>query len=990
MPILQLPDEVIAQIQSSVTITSLNGAICGLVQNSLDAGATKIHISVDYARGGCSVEDDGLGIQPAEFRADGGLGKLHYTSKFPPRDGIHGKHGVFLHSLASMSLLSVTSHHHAHHSHNSIRIHHSSVLSRHTPSPPDQRLLTFTHGTRVTVRDLFGSLPVRVKQRAIDLGRGASTKDWGRLRHALSALLLAWPGQVSLSIRESVNQWSVSIRSPEISVKASDRPSGNADYTYRVSRVLYQSQLSDDILLGSWVPLRASIGSLSVAGAISLSPVPTRKVQFLSIGIQPVSNDHASNVLYEEINRAFVNSNFGVEEGVRDIDEDEQQRRAKDGRHKTDGFTNQELRARKGVDRWPMFYININIEDPDSPVLRGNVKHILEENRESLASIIELLSAVIYEFLKKHQFRPKMSRPSKTATRTRNGSCDAWVRPTSRDMIGDTTLKKTQKKSRSMSAHNERLAGDSKHLRLRPTYNEKSRSRTESPFDFWTRIKSGQPLPTKLGGQSCDIPGPGPTSSTQITAGERGRTSSTPLLASDGLLLRVPFPDVEDSSNAGTNNGAASQNKTSTKLREDEVSWTDPATGETSIINRRTGFIVLPQRENKDCEGDATGGNQLGQRKRLRTNTRPAHRETRSTWLGDLLSSWDNPVFEATEPPIPAAIEETQMTGLMPKTANSGCHCAVSGHTGALPSVSGRVSKDALRKAEVISQVDQKFILVKVSLKESEVSSGTGNDAAGSLLIVVDQHAADERCRVETLMKNYFEISGPARTSDTGKAQPEPVIRSMKARSERLEAPVIFDVSARDASEFERLAGYFEYWGIVYHISRTGNRGPKQLKITDLPTSIAERCRVEPQLLNELLRKEVWRRDEQDHEGVRRPASEPMEEGISYSDDGPGHWLARLHGCPQGIMDMINSRACRSSIMFNDPLRHEECVHLLSQLADCVFPFQCAHGRPSMVPLVDLGRASLRDARPKPQGDGFGVAYRKWKREAGGGTSRDV
>lgn len=77
MSIQQLPDNVIAQIKSSATITSLSGAVYGLVKNSLDAGATKITVSVDFARGNCFVEDNGTGILPAEFLPSGGLGKLY-------------------------------------------------------------------------------------------------------------------------------------------------------------------------------------------------------------------------------------------------------------------------------------------------------------------------------------------------------------------------------------------------------------------------------------------------------------------------------------------------------------------------------------------------------------------------------------------------------------------------------------------------------------------------------------------------------------------------------------------------------------------------------------------------------------------------------------------------------------------------------------------------------------------------------------------------
>lgn len=77
MSIRPLPDEVVAQIKSSTAIVSLIGVVLELLKNSLDAKAAKIDVTVDFARGGCTVEDDGLGIPPAEFSEDGGLGKLY-------------------------------------------------------------------------------------------------------------------------------------------------------------------------------------------------------------------------------------------------------------------------------------------------------------------------------------------------------------------------------------------------------------------------------------------------------------------------------------------------------------------------------------------------------------------------------------------------------------------------------------------------------------------------------------------------------------------------------------------------------------------------------------------------------------------------------------------------------------------------------------------------------------------------------------------------
>lgn len=74
-PIKPLPAEVAAQLKSSIAIPSLSSAILGLVANSLDAGARKVDVIVDFARGSCVVEDDGYGIAPSEFGENGGLGK---------------------------------------------------------------------------------------------------------------------------------------------------------------------------------------------------------------------------------------------------------------------------------------------------------------------------------------------------------------------------------------------------------------------------------------------------------------------------------------------------------------------------------------------------------------------------------------------------------------------------------------------------------------------------------------------------------------------------------------------------------------------------------------------------------------------------------------------------------------------------------------------------------------------------------------------------
>lgn len=892
------------------------------------------------------------------------------TSKFPPGSDIHGCHGSFLAAVAALSLLSITSHHHNYHSHNSLIIHNSAILARHLPSPPEHRLLSFSHGTRVTVRDLFGNMPVRVKQRAVDIERGVTSKDWESLKRVLVALLLAWPHQVSIILRDSRNQQSVSIRSPEPTTNRQIRDEGY-DVVSRGSSVLQQAHLLNDAPSETWVPLRASAGHMVVLGAASLAPVATKRVQFISIGVQPVSNEHGSNILYEEINKMFINSSFGVEEEGEEIDEEEQRRRREDGRYKTEGYTDRELKARKGVDRWPMFYIKLNLEGRAAQLAGRDVDEILDERRESLKAIIDLLKAVFYEFLKRYHFRPRRFRPSRSLSLGPPRSHDAREKSSSRN----STPRPSSQISQALPSRSKTPAGDLATTRLtftRTSNASKSRLNSDSPFDLWTRIKSGRPSELALHRKATPE-----SSSTTPKLGiarpllEPPKCSSAPpFLDHDNNVLNAPSLNIDLHSNTpelnqdSINDGRTTQEPESPADKGTAI-WINPATKERTIIDSRTGFVIEPlQNGGENLEGTDSSARPRPT-KRLRLPTQPAPKDEKSPWLRDVLASWENPVFQSTEPPIPVAFDETKVLGT--GSDCHGCHGFTWTNKDFSDNIRGKISKDALRQAEVIAQVDRKFILAKVSMAGPGIEPATA-ERPNTSLIIIDQHAADERCRVETLLGEYFEtVEGnpsPDRSVvDTVPTQQRPAA-VVRARAEVLEKPLKFDISTTDALQFGRLADHFRRWGIWYEVDDyspqplpattsksqggRGGRPSQQLKIQKLPPSIAERCRLEPRLLIELLRKEAWK--EQEPNGAA---------GEHDRGDGGGdssrHWLARLHGCPQAILDMINSRACRSAIMFNDELSRAECVGLVRRLADCALPFQCAHGRPSMVPLLDLG-----------------------------------
>ncbi|RKL27901.1 hypothetical protein BFJ72_g12809 [Fusarium proliferatum] len=833
MIIRQLPQDVVDKIKSSVNITSLNGVVCGLITNSLDAGASKINISIDYSRGNCTVEDNGSGIPPEEFKDGGGLGKLHHTSKFPSRSSVHGKHGDFLASLATFSLLTITSHHQRHISHNSISFHNSRILARHLPSPPESRLVNFDHGTRTTVRDLFGNMPVRVKQRVTFAERSALDKEWSRLVRAVVGLLLAWPFGVSISLKNTGTQRELRFR-----------PADKADIISRASRLLTQAGLADSDDADTWVPISASCGPISVKGAISTNPVATRRSQFISLGIQPVSNEFGTDVLYEEINKTFGNSSFGVIDG----DEDHN-----GNSPKLEEFTGRDLKSRKGIERWPMFYLKISTTGSEG---LGNPDR-LDSQGQTLSAIIDLLKATCYGFLKKHHFRPQKVRlaPEESLFSTAR-------------TLGRSKKPKKQPASSSNSSRASSAAPVSRSGSLG--------ARADSPFEGWHRVKVGRATPLSATSKAADV-------RTKM----REESPLGRLVGEGGKLLRKPFdepfPEPEDEkTGSSANSGVLS-----------DACTIDDTTGGGDASSSVT------------CQGAQKRDNHP------------------SKWLQSVISSWENPIFHPAEALVPCIDSSAQ--DQLHKCGHGGVH--VGFETGSM-SLSGRISRHALARATVIEQVDRKFILVKLPL-ERAVSGTLAHEKQSSALVMLDQHAVDERCQLEDLMASYF-------THDPLTNQISPVI-------EPLNRPVIFEVSKEEWSLLEKYRDYFAAWGITY---QTPVSSQNKIIVTGLPPSIIERCRLEPRLLIELLRTEVWRSVDSSVPLVRPSTT-------TTTPDKPS--ISRFNGCPRGILELLHSRACRSAIMFNDVLSVNQCEDLIDRLSRCAFPFQCAHGRPSMAPLIDLG-----------------------------------
>ena len=156
MPIRQLPPQLIDQIAAGEVVERPASVIKELVENSLDAGATRIELEIDG--GGlrqCLVRDNGCGIPRDELAL--ALSR-HATSKIASledleRVGTLGFRGEALPSIASVSRLSVTSR--ALGAESAWRVEaDGGRLAEPAPAAHPE-------GTTIIVRDLFYNTPAR-------------------------------------------------------------------------------------------------------------------------------------------------------------------------------------------------------------------------------------------------------------------------------------------------------------------------------------------------------------------------------------------------------------------------------------------------------------------------------------------------------------------------------------------------------------------------------------------------------------------------------------------------------------------------------------------------------------------------------------------------------------------------------------------------------------------------------------------------------------
>jgi DNA mismatch repair protein MLH3 len=847
------------------------------------------------------------------------------TSKLWDDGGDQDRFGDFLPSVASLSVLIVVSHHKDFDSTNAITFHHSRPVARLLPAPNHHGVTNREHGTKVIVQDLFGNLPVRVKQRPLgEEGQRTRVKQWKALCNLVVGTLLARGSLVNFTMRGADKPHVLRIRGQSFVSDASNLSDismrGSSFDRKLVKTVLVQSEFIESNEWANWIKTSARTLSLTVRAVISVEPAPSKDIQFISIGSQHIGGNHGCNFLYEDVNRQFAQSSFGVRESMSIA------KRSPSKRGNPSPTMQQLKGGGKGVDRWPSFVIRIDLNTSGSQYPCG----IANEDRVHLSNIANVLGAMIATFLTDNDFRPhnrgaKFNKDSPIPDES-SGMRSMCSRTSPEPRISHKHIAPSNSET-SMEL------GDLPGVAAFPRQAQANAYAGQSDyFRSWGRIKYGPQRAEKRKQQETPVYSEDSQKTIHVPTLDHDTTSQQPQVA--GVAQKA----MDDMTEGGT------------------ITWINPITKEKIQVDSRTGFVMGKDRATTRQNTEVTSNIQTLSLRKSRQHSDPVVSEKSKSWAENLLRNWKSPVFENPQERIPQLKPQTLLLEHN-DTRSEFQHLAISG--GFQFSMSNsRLSREHLQACEVISQVDAKFILIKALTLEVDSNFGTKSAHDNALLILVDQHAADERVRVEGLLQD---LCTPA--------QHDPAcVQSLK-----LPKPITFAIKFKEREVFMAHKNHFLRWGIVFIVDDARQRMVAQktasaepatpiIKITRLPAVVAERCRVDPQQLLDLIRTEAWKR-EGSMSGMAERSAESRK--ICQTD-----WFRLVEDCPSGMLDMVHSRACRSAIMFNDQLTHHECEELVARLSHCQLPFQCAHGRPSMIPLVNLGESFHFDQLQVPSGEG--------------------
>ncbi|KAK2580622.1 hypothetical protein KPH14_007734 [Odynerus spinipes] len=207
-----------------------------------------------------------------------------------------------------------------------------------------------------------------------------------------------------------------------------------------------------------------------------------------------------------------------------------------------------------------------------------------------------------------------------------------------------------------------------------------------------------------------------------------------------------------------------------------------------------------------------------------------------------------------------------------------------------------RLNKTALKFIKILNQVNNQLIAALINYDKIK------------LLLMMDQHAVHERIRYERLLNDY-------KTPDHA-----------SFLSKKLSIPIAIEVTINTCTILLCNKMLLHKFGIILSTINENT-----ICIYSVPKCFikSKHCCNNEKLIM----------------AIRNLLNEIVDNIINKKG---------MNILPLSIHNAISMEACHGAIKFGDSLSRKECIKLLNDLKNTKSPTRCAHGRPSIIPIIEL------------------------------------